>query len=100
MDLADLMDVIFTSEDDLRRLGAQGGPEARRLVEEAVAATKKARGEAEDAIAKLMEKAGLVKRSEVEALAKRVAELEAEVKRLKEFVRVPTEKSSQDLSQS
>lgn len=82
MDLADLMDLIFTSEEDLRKLGAQGGPEARKLVEDAVAATKKARGEAEDAIARLLDKAGLVKRSELEALQKTIAELRARVEEL------------------
>src|SRR5204863_7814283 len=83
MDLTDLMDLIFTSEDDLRKLGAQGGPEARKLVEDAVAATKKARGEAGDAVSKLVERFALVKRSELEALAKRVSELEHEVRKLK-----------------
>jgi hypothetical protein len=79
VDLSDLMDLIFTSEEDLRRLGAQGGPEARKLVEDAVAATKKAREEAEGAFGKVFERAGLCRRSELEALSKQVEELRARV---------------------
>ena len=84
MDLSDLMELIFTSEEDLRRLGAQGGPEARKLVEDAVAATKKAREEAEAAFGKVFERAGLCRRSEVEALEKKVEGLTARVKELEE----------------
>ncbi|MCC6737888.1 MAG: hypothetical protein IT452_02485 [Planctomycetia bacterium] len=82
MDLSDLLDLIFTSEDDLRRLGAQGGPEARQLVEDAVAATRKAREEAEAAFGKIFERAGLARRGDVEALLRRVEELEARVRSL------------------
>jgi polyhydroxyalkanoate synthesis regulator phasin len=82
MDLSDLLDLIYTSEDDLRRLGAQGGPEARQLVDQAVAATRKAREEAEAAFGKVFEKAGLCRRSELDALAKKVEELTARVHEL------------------
>lgn len=82
MDLSDLLDIIFTSEDDLRRLGAQGGPEARKLVEDAVAATKKAREEAEGAFGKIFERAGLCRRSELEALSKQVEALASRVREL------------------
>ena len=89
MDLSDLLDLIFTREDDLRRLGAQGGPEARKLVEDAVAATKKAREEAEAAFAKIFERAGLCRRSELEALAKQVEALSARVRELESAPRPP-----------
>ena len=96
MDLSDLMDLIFTSEEDLRRLGAQGGPEARKLVEDAVAATKKAREEAEGAFGKVFERAGLCRRSEVQALAKQVEALGARVKELEaEISRRPMNDKSQ-----
>ncbi|MEK7466899.1 MAG: hypothetical protein AAB074_05735 [Planctomycetota bacterium] len=96
MDLSDLMELIFTSEEDLRRLGAQGGPEARQLVEDAVAATKKAREEAEGAFGKVFERAGLCRRIEVEALAKKVEELSARVKELEvEISRRPLNDKSQ-----
>jgi len=91
MDISDLLDLIFTSEDDLRRLGAQGGPEARKLVDDAVAATKKAREEAEAAFGKVFERAGLCRRVELEALARkveeqgtRIQELEKEIAALRE----------------
>ncbi|MCE9583035.1 MAG: hypothetical protein K8T20_11115 [Planctomycetes bacterium] len=82
MDLADLLDLMTTSEEELRRLGAQGGPEARKLVEDAVAATNKAREEAQAAFGKVFERAGLCRRSELEALAKKVEELSARVREL------------------
>jgi polyhydroxyalkanoate synthesis regulator phasin len=82
MDLSDLLDIIFTSEEDLRRLGAQGGPEARKVVEDAVAATRRAREEAEGAFGKIFERAGLCRRSELEALAKQVEALTSRVRDL------------------
>ncbi len=82
MDLTDLLEIIFTSEDDLRRLGAQGGPEARKVVEDAVAATKKAREEAEGAFGKIFERAGLCRRSELESLARQVDALTTRVREL------------------
>jgi len=85
MDLSDILDLIFTGEEELRNLGSAGGPEARKLVDEAVAATKKAREEAERAFGRVFERAGLVKRADVSALTARVELLE---KKLDEILRL------------
>jgi polyhydroxyalkanoate synthesis regulator phasin len=86
MDLSDLLDLIFTEEDELRRMGAAGGPEARKLVEEAVEATKKARVEAEEAFGKIFDRAGLARKTDVDALAARLEALAAKVEALAKAV--------------
>ncbi|NUN48970.1 MAG: hypothetical protein HUU15_09105 [Candidatus Brocadiae bacterium] len=86
MDLSDLMDLIFTGEEELRSLGAAGGPEARALVDEAVAATQKARSEAAEAFSRMFAQAGLARRADVEALGARIDRLAETVERLAEAV--------------
>lgn len=82
MDFPDLLDLIFTGEEELRSLGAAGGPEARALAEEAVAAARKAKDEAERAFARIFERAGLAKKADVDALSARVDRLAAAVEEL------------------
>ncbi|MBI2920244.1 MAG: hypothetical protein HYY18_04060 [Planctomycetes bacterium] len=82
MDFPDLLDLIFTGEEELRNLGTAGGPEARALAEEAVAATRAAKEEAERAFARIFERAGLAKKADVEALSAKVDRLAAAVEDL------------------
>lgn len=82
MDWNDLLDIIFTEEEDLRRMGRQGGPEAAAAAEEAVAATRKAREDAERVIGRIFERAGVAKKADVEELGKRVDELTRKVEEL------------------
>lgn len=82
MDFPDLLDLIFTGEEELRSLGAAGGPEARALAEEAVAATRKAKDEAERAFARIFERAGLAKKSDVDALSSKVDRLASRMEEL------------------